>query len=215
LSNRNTLVAGIVIITFLLYGCSTQPASNSNISNTVLVSTQSRVQAPSSQYIDAIQNFIGGSSVSNIQLHYIRALDSTHSICLFTFKQGEQTLFNEACLAKENGKWNIYFASHAESIINSMPVYNMSLSASFGKPSKPKLVGGSEFFMVGGIIHDPAVASVALVKPSGELFRKLKIIYSGSIRLYAYGQLVGEGKPTVWTVRAYDKYGSVINLSNT
>lgn len=69
--------------------------------------------------------------------------------------------------------------------------------------------------MFGGIIHDPAVASVALVKPNGEVYRKLKIIHAGGIRMYAYGQLISEGKSTLWTMQAYDKYGSVISPSKT
>ncbi|WP_206918083.1 hypothetical protein [Alicyclobacillus suci] len=208
---RSVFVAGTVIITFFLYGCSTQMDSNhgnnSDIQNTAVAPIQSQIQAPSSQYIDAIKTSIGGSPVSNVKVHYVRALDSAHSICLFTFEQDGQTLFSEACLTKANGKWGIDYAADAEPITNSMPVYNMSLSASFGKQS--------EFLMFGGIIHDPAVASVALVKPNGEVYRKLHIIHAGDIRMYAYGQLVSVGKSTQWTLQAYDHYGSVISPSKT
>ncbi len=195
------------MMVFFLYGCSNQLVPKINTSTIPLVSTQSTAKAPSSQYIESIKSSIGGSSVSNIQLHYIRVLDSTHSLCLFTFEQGGQTLFNEICLSKENGEWKEYFSANPGLTKISVPYYNMSMGGSYGN--------GFEFFMVGGTINDPAVASIAVETLNGQFIRNLKIIGSGSLRLYAYGQLINIKEFKGWKVVAYDKYGSVISPSNT
>lgn len=175
------------------------------------------IEPPDSQFKSAVLHAIGKSPVSDLQFRYIRVLDSTHAICLYSFNQDGQLLFDEAVMSKESGEWKVFFGGdQSEPAHDPAPYTQMEMSGGFGGATVGnKAVGVSTYFMIGGFITDPAIKSIDLVTLDGKLVQHLSISGGGDSRFYAYGQLIDARSFHGWQVKAYDQYGSVVSISDT
>lgn len=221
-----SLLIAVSFSVFVLVGCAPAQRSqgNQSTSSASLIQTGTRdsrtsvgaVIPPSRQYLDAVlQATAGKTVVSHLQFRYIKQLTPTLSVCLYTFNQNGKMLFNETLVSREKGKWLVPGAATASPVLNSSSLTLMDMNGSYGGNVIGNTTGGSTpYQIIGGLIHDPAIAEVELTDVLGRKIRPLQIVDIGKLKMYAYAQVMPSQHIQEWQIRTYDKFGSLISPSS-
>lgn len=199
----------ILSFSFLaLVGCGQTPTAN--------VSTSSKgITPPSNQYATTVKKSVGNDAISNFQFDYIKQLSPTLSVCLYTFKEAKKSLFNESLVALQKGQWDIAYSAIASPVYYYAPFTKMDMNGSYGGKITGNIQVGSTWYqIIGGFINDPAISKVELTDWSGEEIRPLHIEDIGKLKMYAYAQVMRSHHFQGWQIQTYDKFGSLISLSN-
>lgn len=165
-----------------------------------VLSSLPTVSPPNRNYRTAVKESIHENSAEDLTFRFIRQINHTDSICLYTFLGNGKLYYNEAFLSDApivslNHKWIVVFSANAEPDNLKQPISQMTINGGTS-------VNHQIYSLVGGFINDPSINLLAITFMNGTT---TTIDVAPNQRLYVYAKVSNNAQNV--GIRSIQPYG--------